>query len=58
MTSSSSAARSGGPGAVVSYRHARDVIAQAGDPVMAPWLALTTDRMLVAALVVILVRRH
>jgi hypothetical protein len=32
----------GGPAAVASYRHARDVIAQHGDPVMAPWLALTT----------------
>ncbi|GAA2850165.1 hypothetical protein GCM10010472_04020 [Pseudonocardia halophobica] len=48
----------GGPAAVASYRHARDVIARAGDPVMAPWLALTTDGMLVAALVVIWVRRH
>jgi hypothetical protein len=43
---------------VASYRHARDVIAQHGDPVMAPWLALTTDGMLLAALVVIWVRRH
>jgi hypothetical protein len=48
----------GGPAAVASYRHARDVIAEHGDPVMAPWLALTTDGMLVAALVVIWVRRH
>jgi hypothetical protein len=48
----------GGPAAVDSYRHARDVIAQHGDPVMAPWLALTTDGMLLAALVVIWVRRH
>jgi uncharacterized protein DUF2637 len=48
----------GGPAAVASYRHARDVIAQHGDPVMAPWLALTTDGMLLAALVVIWVRRH
>ncbi|MFR9803135.1 DUF2637 domain-containing protein [Pseudonocardia sp. RS010] len=48
----------GGPAAVASYRHARDVIARAGDPVMAPWLALTTDGMLVAALVVIWHRRH
>ena len=48
----------GGPAAVASYRHARDVIAEHGDPVMAPWLALTTDGMLLAALVVIWVRRH
>jgi hypothetical protein len=48
----------GGPAAVASYRHARDVIADHGDPVMAPWLALTTDGMLLAALVVIWVRRH
>ena len=32
----------GGPAAVAGYRHARDVIAEHGDPVMAPWLALTT----------------
>jgi hypothetical protein len=37
---------------------ARGVIAEHGDPVMAPWLALTTDGMLLAALVVIWVRRH
>jgi hypothetical protein len=43
---------------VASYRHARDVIAEHGDPVMAPWLALTTDGMLLAAEVVIWVRRH
>ncbi len=48
----------GGPAAVAGYRHARDVIAEHGDPVMAPWLALTTDGMLLAALVVIWVRRH
>jgi hypothetical protein len=48
----------GGPAAMASYRHARDVIAEHGDPVMAPWLALTTDGMLLAALVVIWVRRH
>jgi hypothetical protein len=48
----------GGPAAIASYRHARDVIAEHGDPVMAPWLALTTDGMLLAALVVIWVRRH
>jgi len=48
----------GGPAAVASYRHARDVIAEHGDAVMAPWLALTTDGMLLAALVAIWVRRH
>ncbi len=48
----------GGPAAVASYRHARDVITEHGDPMMAPWLALTTDGMLLAALVVIWVRRH
>jgi hypothetical protein len=48
----------GGPAAAASYRHARDVITQHGDPVMAPWLALTTDGMLLATLVVIWVRRH
>lgn len=48
----------GGPAAVASYRHARDVIAAHGDPVMAPFLPLSVDGMLVAALVVIWVRRH
>lgn len=48
----------GVPAAVASYRHARDVIAAHGDPVMAPWLPLSVDGMLVAALVVIWVRRH
>ena len=48
----------GGPAAVASYRHAHDVIALNGDPVMAPWLPLSVDGMLVAALVVIWVRRH
>ncbi|RUQ02517.1 DUF2637 domain-containing protein [Microbacterium sp. HSID17254] len=48
----------GVPAAVASYRHARDVIATNGDPVMAPWLPLSVDGMLVAALVVIWVRRH
>jgi hypothetical protein len=48
----------GGPAAVASYRHARDVIAHHGDPVMAPWLALTTDGMLLAALVVSEPTRH
>lgn len=48
----------GVPAAVASYRHARDVIAAHGDPVMAPWLPLSVDGLLVAALVVIWVRRH
>lgn len=48
----------GVPAAVASYRHARDVVAAHGDPVMAPWLPLSVDGMLVAALVVIWVRRH
>ena len=48
----------GVPAAVASYRHARDVIAAHGDPVMAPWLPLSVDGMLVAALTVIWVRRH
>lgn len=48
----------GAPAAVASWRHARDVIAHNGDPVMAPYLAFTTDGMLLAALVVIWVRRH
>ena len=48
----------GAPAAVASYRHARDVVASTGDVVMAPWLPLSVDGMLVAALVVIWVRRH
>lgn len=48
----------GVPAAVASYRHARAVVEANGDPVMAPWLPLSVDGMLVAALVVIWVRRH
>jgi hypothetical protein len=48
----------GAPAAVASWRHARDVVERSGDAVMAPWLALTTDGMILAALVVIWVRRH
>ena len=48
----------GAPAAVASYRHARDVVASTGDEVMAPWLPLSVDGLLVAALVVIWVRRH
>lgn len=48
----------GAPAAVASYRHARDVVASTGDAVMAPWLPLSVDGLLVAALVVIWVRRR
>lgn len=48
----------GAPAAVASYRHARDVVASTGDAVMAPYLPLSVDGMLVAALVVIWVRRR
>lgn len=44
----------GAPAAVASYRHARTVVERSGDPVMAPWLPLTTDGMLLAALAVTL----
>ena len=48
----------GAPAAVASYIHARTVVQRSGDPVMAPWLPLSVDGMLLAALVVIWVRRH
>ncbi len=48
----------GAPAAVASYRHARDVVTSTGDTVMAPWLPLSVDGLLVAALVVIWVRRR
>lgn len=48
----------GTPAAVASYRHARDVVVSTGDVVMAPWLPLSVDGMLLAALVVMWVRRH
>lgn len=48
----------GAPAAVASYIHARTVVERSGDPVMAPWLPLSVDGMLLAALVVIWVRRH
>lgn len=48
----------GVPAAVASYRHARTVVARSGDPAMADWLPLSVDGMLLAALVVIWVRRH
>lgn len=47
----------GGPAAVASYRHAADVAATYGETVMAPWLPLTTDGMLVAAIVAMYWRR-
>jgi hypothetical protein len=48
----------GAPAAVASYRHAREVVISTGDVVMAPWLPLSVDGLLVAALVVIWVRRR
>lgn len=48
----------GGPAAVASYRHQQDVAEKYGDPVMAPWLPFSVDGMLVAALVVMWVRRR
>lgn len=48
----------GGPAAVASYRHAREVAVKYGEtPGMADWLPLTTDGMLLAALVVMYARR-
>jgi hypothetical protein len=48
----------GGPAAVASYRHAWTVADRYGtDPTMNPWLPLTTDGMIVAALTVLVVRR-
>lgn len=44
------------PAAVASYLHARHVV-QRHDPTMANWLPITTDGMLLAALVVIWARR-
>lgn len=44
------------PAAVASYLHARRVVAR-HDETMAPWLPITTDGMLLAALVVIWARR-
>lgn len=46
------------PAAIASYRHARTVVERSGDAAMAPWLPLSVDGMLLAALVVIWVRRH
>ncbi len=48
----------GAPAAVASYRHARDVVASTGDHTMSGWLPLSVDGLLVAALVVIWVRRR
>ncbi len=47
----------GAPAAVASYRHARTVAERYGEGVMAPWLPLTTDGMLVAAIVAMYWRR-
>ena len=45
------------PAAVASYLHARTVVAR-HDVVMSPWLPLSVDGMLLAALVVMWVRRR
>lgn len=48
----------GGPAAVASYRHAQDVAQHYGETeAMSDWLPLTTDGMLVAALIVMYSRR-
>lgn len=48
----------GGPAAVASYRHAQKVAERFGEtPDMAAWLPLTTDGMLVLALIVMYARR-
>lgn len=47
----------GAPAAVASYLHAREVVGR-HDPVMSPWLPLSVDGMLLAALVVMWVRRR
>lgn len=46
----------GAPAAVASYLHARTVVART-DPAMAAWLPLTTDGLLLGALVVMWARR-
>lgn len=46
------------PAAVASYRHGITIATQnSSDPVMDPWLPMTTDGLLLASLVVIWVRR-
>jgi hypothetical protein len=44
-------------GAVGSYRHAVTVATDHGDPVMAPWIPVTTDGLIVLAGAAILIRR-
>jgi hypothetical protein len=51
------AAAVGVPAAVASYRHGMTVIERSSDPGMAAWLPMTTDGLLVAALVALWVRR-
>jgi hypothetical protein len=46
------------PTLVTSYRHARDVVRTAGDPVMAPWLPASMVGLLLASLGVIWGRRR
>lgn len=47
----------GVPAAVASYRHGIAVVDRSGDAAMAPWLPMTTDGLLLAALVALWVRR-
>lgn len=47
----------GVPAAVASYRHGMTVIRRSSDPGMAAWLPMTTDGLLLAALVSLWVRR-
>lgn len=47
----------GVPAAVASYRHGMTVIERSSDPGMAAWLPMTTDGLLLAALVALWVRR-
>lgn len=51
------AAAVGAPAAVASYHHGMAVIERSSDPAMAPWLPMTTDGLLLAALVALWVRR-
>lgn len=47
----------GVPAAVASYRHGIAVVDRSGDEAMASWLPMTTDGLLLAALVALWVRR-
>ena len=51
------AAAVGAPAAVASYRHGMTVIERSSDPAMAAWLPMTTDGLLLAALVALWARR-